>query len=214
VVRANAATALGWIGDVRAVPALARCLKDPDENCRVAAALALGLLGSPVALKPLARALGDASVRVRKQVAESLGRLGDPIAAEVLVDTLDDAEEALEVRAAAVRALGRLHLPQGLPVLLDLLNAPAPALRLAAVEALGYLGFGRIYRYLAPLLWRDPDRAVRHAAARVLAQLSPARQSRARWRLRLALRVTRQAREEALAILAEHGRAAHQALRE
>lgn len=213
-VRANAATALGWIGDIRAVPSLARCLKDPDENCRVAAALALGLLGSPVALKPLARALGDASVRVRKQAAESLGRLGDPVTADLLVDTLDDAEEALEVRAAAVRALGRLHLPQGLPVLLDLLNAPSPTLRLAAVEALGYLSFGRAYRHLAPLVWRDPDRAVRHAAARVLAQLAQARQSRTRWRLRLALRVTRQARQEALAILAEHGRRADHALRE
>jgi HEAT repeat protein len=213
-VRASAATALGWIGDIRAVSPLARCLKDTDEDCRVAAALALGLLGSPAALKPLARALGDASARVRKQVAESLGWLGDPITADLLMDTLDDAEEALEVRAAAARALGHLHLPQGLPVLLDLLHAPAPALRLAAVEALGYLRFGRAYRSLAPLVWCDPDRAVRHAAARVLAQLAEARQSRARWRLRLALRVTRQARQEALAILAEHGRQAHQALRE
>lgn len=205
-VRATAATALGWIGDRRAAPALARCLKDVDEECRIAAARALGLLGSPTALKPLARALGDPSVRVRKQVAESLGWLGEPVAADLLVDTLEDEEESLRVRAAAVRALGNLYLPQALPILLDVLDAPEPALRLAAVEALGNLGFGRTYRQIAPLLWRDPDRAVRHAAARVVAQLAEARQGRARWRLRLALRVSRQARQEALAILAEHGR--------
>jgi HEAT repeat protein len=213
-VRASAANALGWIGDTRAVAALARCLKDPDEACRVASAQALGMLRSPLALKPLARALGDASLAVRRQVAESLGRLGDPITADLLSDALTDEEEALEVRAAAARALGVLHLPQALPVLQELLDAPEPALRLATVEALGSLGFGRVYRILAPLLWRDPDRAVRHAAARAVARLSGGRQQRARWRLRLALRVAPQTRQEALAILEEHARAGPQALRE
>src|SRR5579871_623933 len=213
-VRASAATALGWIGDARAAAALTRCLKDPAEACQVAAAQALGMLRSPLALKPLARALGDTSLAVRRQVAESLGRLGDPITADLLLDTLTDEEEALEVRAAAARALGQLHLPQALPVLQDLLDAPEPALRLATVEALGSLGFGRVYRLLVPLLWHDPDRAVRHAAARATARLSQARQWSARWRLRLAFRVAPQARQEALAILEEHARAGSQALRE
>lgn len=213
-VRMSAATALGWIGDLRAASPLARCLKDEDEDCRAAAAWALGMLRSPVALKPLARALGDASKLVRQQVAESLGQLSDPITFDLLLDALTDAEEPLEVRAAATRALGQLHLPQALPVLQELLDAPQSALRLAAVEALGHLGFGRGYRVLAPLLWRDPDRAVRHAAARALARLAQARQRRARWRLRLALRVAGTARQEALAILEEHRRHAPQALRE
>jgi HEAT repeat protein len=213
-VRVSAATALGWIGDPRALAPLVRCLKDEDERCRAAAALALGMLRSLAALRPLARALGDASAVVRQQVAESLGLLGDPIAADLLLDVLADEEETLEVWAAAARALGHLHLPQALPVLRALLEAPEPALRMAAVEALGRLGFGRAYRWLVPLLWRESDRAVRYAAARAVAQLAPARQSRARWRLRLALRVALQVRQEALAILEEHGRAAHQALRE
>ncbi|HEU5368791.1 MAG TPA: HEAT repeat domain-containing protein, partial [Ktedonobacterales bacterium] len=213
-VQASAATALGWIGDLRAAAPLARCLKDADEDCRAAAAWALGMLRSPVALKPLARAMGDASTVVRQQVAESLGQLGDPITFDLLLDALTDAEEPLEVRAAAARALGQLHLPQALPVLQELLDAPPPALRLAAVEALGHLGFGRGYRLLVPLLWHDPDRAVRHAAARALARLAQARQRRARWRLRLALRVAGTARQEALAILEEHRRHVPQALRE
>ncbi len=213
-VRANAATALGWIGDQRAAAPLAKRLKDPDERCRAADALALGMLRSPLALRPLARTLGDASAAVRQQVATSLGEVGDPVTIGLLIDTLSDEEEALEVRAAAARALGGLHLPQALPVLQDLLGDPEPALRIAAIEALARLGFGRIYRLLAPLLWRDPDRAVRHAAARAVAQLAQARQSRARWRLRLALRVARQARQEALAILEEQARRARHALRE
>lgn len=213
-VRAHAAAALGWIGDQRAAAPLIRCLKDSDAGCRAAAAWALGMLRSPLALKPLARALGDASAQVRRQVAESLGELGDPVTTDLLLDALADEEEPLEVRAAAAQALGNLHLPQALPVLQELLAMPDPALRVAAVNALGRLGFGRAYRLIAPLLWHDPDRAVRHAAARVLAQLAEARQSRARLRLRLALRVSRQARKEALALLEEHGRQAHQALRE
>jgi HEAT repeat protein len=213
-VRASAATALGWIGDARAAASLVLCLKDPDEECRIAAAQALGMLHSPLALKPLARALGDASLAVRRQVAESLGRLSEPITADLLLDVLADEEEALEVRAAAARALGQLHLPQALPVLQELLDAPEPELRLAVVEALGSLGFGRAYRVLAPLLWHDPDRAVRHAAARATARLGQGRQQRARWRLRLALRVAPRARKEALAILEEYARAGPQALRE
>jgi HEAT repeat protein len=213
-VRAHAAAALGWVGDQRAAAPLIRCLKDADVGCRAAAAWALGMLRSPLALKPLARALGDASAQVRLQVAESLGELGDPVTTDLLLDALADEEEPLEVRAAAARALGNLHLPQALPVLQELLALPDPALRVAAVNALGCLGFGRAYRLIAPLLWHDPDRAVRHAAARALAQLAEARQSRARLRLRLALRVSRQARKEALALLKQHGRHAHQAGRE
>ncbi len=213
-VRANAAAALGWIGDPRAAAPLMKCLKDADERCRAAAAQALGMLRSPVALRALARALGDTSAAVRQQVAESLGEVGDPITADLLLDALADEEEPLEVRAAAARALGSLHLPQALPVLQELLRASEPALRLAAVEALCRLGFGRVYRLLVPLLWRDRDRAVRHAAARAVARLASARQRRARWRLRLALRVARPARREALAILDEHARRTRQALRE
>lgn len=213
-VRASAATALGWIGDPRAAPLLIGCLKDADERCRGAAALALGMLRATQALKPLARALGDASPLVRQQVAEALGELGDPVTADLLLDVLTDEEEPLEVRAAAARALGNLHLPQALTAFLQLLGTPEPGLRVAAIEGLGRLGFGRAYRLLVPLLWHDPDRAARHAAARAVAQLAEGRQRRARWRLRLALRVSRQARKEALLLLEAHARRRNQALRE
>jgi HEAT repeat protein len=203
-VRTNAAAALGWIGSPRAAAPLAACLKDADERCRGTVALALGMLGMPAALRPLARAMGDPSAIVRQQAAEALGELGDPVASDLLLDVLDDRDEPLEVRAAAARALGNLHVPQVLLPLRELLGAPEPALRMAAIEGLGRLGFGRAYRLLTPFLWHDPDRAVRHAAARAIARLAEARQTRARWRLRLALRVDRQVRKEALMILNQH----------
>ncbi len=199
--RAQAATALGWIADLRAVQPLSRCLKDADARCRCAAAEALGRLRTPTALKPLARAMADLSREVRVRAARALGELGDAVAIDLLLAVLRDEEEHLEVRAAAARALGALHLPKALPALQDLLEAPEAVLRAAALDGLAALGFGRGYRLVAPFLWRDPDRAVRHAAARALAWLASGREWSARWRLRLALRVSRQARQEALLLL-------------
>jgi HEAT repeat protein len=206
VVRANAAASLGWIGEPGAAKPLLRCLQDEDERCRSAAALALGMLHTAVALRPLASALGDPSPMVRQQAAEALGELAEPVTTELLLDVLSDEEETLEVRAAAARALGNLRVPQAIPALRELLAAPEPALRAAAIEALARLGFGRAYRLLVPFLWHEPDRVVRHCAARAIARLAEARQTRARWRLRLAWRVDRQTRREALLILAQHAK--------
>lgn len=205
-VRTPAALALGWIADPRAAQPLSGCLKDVDARCRCSAAEALGMLRTPVALKPLARAMADPSREVRVRAARALGELGDPVAIELLLAILRAEEEHLEVRAAAARALGALHLPKALPALQDLLEAPEAVLRAAALDGLAALGFGRGYRLVVPFLWRDPDRAVRHAAARALAWLAAGREWSARWRLRLALRVSRQARQEALLLLEQASR--------
>ena len=205
-VRAQAATALGWIADPRAAAPLARCLKDSEAHCRLAAVEALGMLRTPAALKPLARALADPSLQVRLGAAGALGEMGDPIAIDLLLAVLSDAEEHLEVRAATARALGALHQPKALSPLQELLEAPEAVLRAAALDGLAALGFGRVYRLVTPFLWRDPDRAVRHTAARALARLAADREWGARWRLRLALRVSRQARQEALLLLEQASR--------
>ncbi|HEX6777756.1 MAG TPA: HEAT repeat domain-containing protein, partial [Ktedonobacterales bacterium] len=205
-VRAQAATALGWIADPRAAAPLTRCLKDSEARCRLAAVEALGMLRTPAALKPLARALADPSRQVRLGAAAALGEMGDPIAIDLLLAVLYDAEEHLEVRAATARALGALHQPKALSPLQELLEAPEAVLRAAALDGLSTLGFGRVYRLVAPFLWRDPDRAVRHTAARALALLAADREWSARWRLRLALRISRQARQEALLLLEQASR--------
>lgn len=205
-VRVQAATALGWIANPRAAAPLTRCLKDSEARCRLAAVEALGMLRTPAALKPLARALADLSRQVRLGAAAALGEMGDPIAIDLLLAVLYDAEEHLEVRAATARALGALHQPKALSPLQELLEAPEAVLRAAALDGLAALGFGRAYRLAAPFLWRDPDRAVRHTAARALALLAADREWSARWRLRLALRVSRQARQEALLLLEQASR--------
>jgi HEAT repeat protein len=57
--RRHAVEALGKIGDPRAVPVLAKALKDKHVNVRASAADALGKIGSPAALPALTDALGD-----------------------------------------------------------------------------------------------------------------------------------------------------------
>ncbi len=206
-VRLQAATALGWLGDARAVGALAEALGDPDERCRSVIALALGMQGTPAALQSLARALADPSSSVRQSAAEALGQIANPVATGLLLDVLDNAQEPLEVRAAAARALGKLRLPQVLSPLQHLLDAPEPILRAAAIEAFGALRSARAYQLIAPFLWRDPDRAVRHSAARAMARLAGNHPRRTRWRLRLALRVEHAVRREALLLLEQRGAA-------
>ena len=54
LIREKAATALGEMGDRRAVEPLVRCLK---QRCPKAAAHALGMLGDPSAVAPLINTL-------------------------------------------------------------------------------------------------------------------------------------------------------------
>jgi len=80
-VRAQAAEALGKIGDRYAVPPLIACLRDlnRDKNVRIYAALALGQLGDALAVEPLKAALDrDPDQFVSFAAAQALERLGVP----------------------------------------------------------------------------------------------------------------------------------------
>ncbi|HMA36537.1 MAG TPA: HEAT repeat domain-containing protein [Chloroflexia bacterium] len=113
--RAEAAFALGQIGDPRAVEPLIAALRDEDTVVRTEAAAALGALGDRRAVEPLIRALYDTQWEVRSNAALSLGALGDHRAFAHLLTTLYDANE--EVRFWTARALGDLGDPAALPAL-------------------------------------------------------------------------------------------------
>ena len=74
-VRADAAKALGKIGDPRVVEPLIAALKDKDEYVRKAADEALVKIGAP-AVEPLIAALKGENKDVRQAAAAMLGRLG------------------------------------------------------------------------------------------------------------------------------------------
>ena len=79
--------------------------------------------------------LEDGASEVRAQAAQCVGSAGDERAATNLLD-LADAKDPLE-RAAALEALGRIAAPRALPSIERALSDPQPAVRNAAVRALG-----------------------------------------------------------------------------
>jgi len=105
-LRARAASALGKLGDKRAVEPLINALKDEDRSVRSSASGALGRLGDPRAVEPLIAALKDQDKYVRRSAASALGRLGDKRAVEPLIAALKDKDAG--VRRSVAWALAQL----------------------------------------------------------------------------------------------------------
>lgn len=141
-VRAAAATALGIIGDERAIGSLRAASDDPDSTVAAAAALARARLGDESA--PL-----EACARLSVQLRE-----GDS-----------------EQRALAARALGALGLHDGYGPLVDALKDGEAGVREDAAEALGRLGDAHATDALAEVGFGDPEEGVRGAALGALARL-------------------------------------------
>src|SRR5215210_1620556 len=111
-VRAKAATALGRIGDRRAVGYLVdHLLSDPAPFVRARISAALGQLGGPEVIERLVRALGDQAWWVRMRTVEALEHVGG-VAEGPLLIALDDSDPEIRMRAAV--ALERLGVPNNL----------------------------------------------------------------------------------------------------
>ncbi|UCH96466.1 MAG: HEAT repeat domain-containing protein [Candidatus Aminicenantes bacterium] len=105
-VREHAASALGELGDLRAVPELIKALRDEDAVVREHAATALGRLGDKQAVPALIKVLRDEDAVVREHAATALAKLGDKQAVPALIRALRD--ENAVVREHVASALGRL----------------------------------------------------------------------------------------------------------
>lgn len=152
-LRADAALALGLIGDKRGVPGLTAMLTGPapalgtwrkassirENNARARAIGALYKLDpkNPVFEQsfPQLLAFYEAGFGDMRPVAVAeLGSIRRPESEAVLREALTDPEP--EVRAAAVRALARQHPADWKETLTPLKNDPAPTVRAAAESAL------------------------------------------------------------------------------
>ena len=102
IVRQAAASALGDMGDRRAVERLVERLGDGSEVVRQAAAVSLGKLGAKDAVEPLLRTIGDESELVRKATINGLGMIGDKRALPALKMAAAEDTEAVAERARAV----------------------------------------------------------------------------------------------------------------
>jgi len=195
--RGDAATALGELGDERAVERLVKALGDDGGEVRRAAAEALARLGQPVwqgliqgdsedfgrlgesgeprAYEPLIKALGDGDRPVQRAACEGLGKLGDARAVEALIEALATFGAFGEgVRRAAAEALGKLADARALEPLIHALGDPDDDVRRAAAEGLGRLGDARAVEPLIKAL-ADDDWRVPGAAAEALGRLADPR---------------------------------------
>jgi HEAT repeat protein len=101
-IRLAAASALGNVGDSRAVDPLISALDD-EPGVNEMAALALGEIGDPRAVEPLTAILDDENWELRSSAAKALGKIGDDRAVDPLTNLLRDKNEI--VRWHSLQAL-------------------------------------------------------------------------------------------------------------
>ena len=195
-VRARAASALGRLGERRAVPELIRVmLADPVPYVRIQVVRALGALGDPRALHHLIDALKDGEWWVRVRVVEALEQLGEQ-AIDPLTLALEDRDA--EVRARAAMTLERLGVLDRLieqlkdvdssardklltagqagvvEILIEALEHENQRIRFIVTEILGEVRNPAVSVALIGRLEKEHDPLIRAAVVRSLATLGEA----------------------------------------
>jgi hypothetical protein len=166
--RANAARAIGLIGESRGLDGLLRALEDDHEEVRAAAVEGLGRLGDPQAITPLLRTLSDSARFQRPRVVEALGRLGPSVAPLLLEYVRQEPDDAV----LAAEVLGMIGGAETVAGLTAWAAADDPHLRAAAIGSLGSIGLDERTFYFALRALADPEPAVRAQAARALGRSS------------------------------------------
>lgn len=188
--------ALRELGDPTVLPAVERCLEDPDSATRMEAVQTLGALGRADAVPALVRALGDPHHQVREWALSVLSNIDGRKAAPAIIrlmeaeevvgthisDVLADlgATEAIPAlakllradfsgtRSAGLSALARLRARDRLPEIRRALADESPMVLFMAADTVGRLEDAESIPALRGLL-RHPDEWVRDSAARALA---------------------------------------------
>ncbi len=150
-------------------PALQAALAHTHPQVRGQAAAALGRLGGEGALESLLAALQDDDPSVRQALVSALAELGEPALA-ALSELFYDDPALRELAGEALAGFGPLAAPSLAPAL----QSPDPALRLAAIQALGETGDETIVPQLLPLL-SDPDPELHLAVTQAVLNLGVSR---------------------------------------
>lgn len=166
-VRLAAITALGRLGDRRAVAALTPLLSG-DRSIVVAAAAALARIGDVQAFDALLPLLAHADATVRQAAIGALNSLGHPDMCARVHALLDDADPI--TRESAVRIAGYFGYPECVDAVLARSADPAEGVRRAAVEHLAYLDDPRATALIVEAV-RTGTPKVRAAAAQGLARV-------------------------------------------
>lgn len=183
ILRAEAAQALGQIGDNAAVPFLLETLYDPERRVGEYAAEALGRI-SARSNPELQAAFEDADAFVREQSPQAIDGIVPP-STTILLQTLRTAQDF--VLASVIAALSRIG-PVVVPDLLEALQDLDGFVRASAAQALGRIGAPSAVPALLNLLqdrnsytWECPADALgRYGAPMVPALLEALRSAHSR----------------------------------
>ncbi|MCP4283598.1 MAG: HEAT repeat domain-containing protein, partial [Gammaproteobacteria bacterium] len=133
----RAASALGQIGDARAVDGLLIALTDDTSSVRSRAASALGQIGDARAVDGLLIALTDDTRDVRLSAASALGQIGSSMTISTLITRLNDQDSFVVyqdgrrqrryVRDSVAISLGNLGASQTMDLLKILYSDKSPS---------------------------------------------------------------------------------------
>ncbi len=175
LVRTDAVSLLGDLGDSQAVDPLVSALNDKDSLVGERAAKALGKLGDKRAIEPLFAALdggkpwkatsgGDR----RLGAALALCDLGDNRSVELLSAILGDPSADRWTLKDVIRRLGKIRDSRAVEPLINALSDQHDDVRVAAAKALGDIGDARIREPLLSAVRNDRNLDVRRASGQAL----------------------------------------------
>jgi len=171
-VRIAVVEALGFIGGSLALTVLSEALKDRAPVIRIRAVEALKDAGTVNAIPILQKAFGDKESSVRLHVALMLRKIGHRNGVPVL-GRAALADRDPTVRATSARYLGTLGVkdPRAVGILSQVLrDDKSPAVRIRAVEALGFIQLPQAIPVLGTAL-ADRDAGVRLRATEVMGRV-------------------------------------------
>ena len=164
-IRAEAARALGQLGEASAMTALVATLDDDHEEVRAAGVEALGNIGDPRAVPDLVSKLSTQSRHQRVRVVEALHRFGRAAVPSLMAYEQIHPDD----RAMIAELLGVIGAAEAVDDLVRWCGDDRAAVRVAAMQALGSIGLDeRTYYYALRGLSSDPDADVRAMSARAL----------------------------------------------
>lgn len=167
-VRIAVVKALGFVGGKVALTVLSEALKDKAPEVRLRTVDALKDAGTVNSIPIIQKAFEDKEQAVRMEAALALRKIGHRNGVPVLTNAaLND--NSPQVRAAAARHLGKLGVkdPRAVGALSQILADKSPAVRIRAVESLGFLQLPAVVPVLMQAL-EDKDPGVRIRATEVL----------------------------------------------
>jgi HEAT repeat protein len=161
-------TALGKIGDVRAVDPLLSMLGHKSPSARFCSAEALGRIGNRCAVVPLVGALNDGDRDVRAKASQALIEIADPKIADHLLPLLH--HEKSYARIAAANLFVTFNDVRAVDGLLQMTGSEKASGREVAARALGAIGDRKALETLVALL-SDRHQVVRQAAGYAIYQI-------------------------------------------